>query len=459
MILQDNFMAQNSNKNLFQKMNIQKAVLTLVIPTVLSQLIVVIYNMSDSFWIGQLNDPAQIAAATLCVPAFLLTMGIANIFGIGGASLISRCLGQHRYTQAKATCAFCLWSAIICALIYGILFSFFEYPLLHFIGATSETYSFSTEYAFWTVVLGSVPATLNGLFGHLVRSEGYAKQASFGMALGVILNMILDPILIFAFHLQIAGAALATLLSMTIGCIYFIHFICTRPQTSVLTLNPKHYRIHNIAAEVLLVGLPSTLTSLMALSSNVVINILTASYSTFAVAGMGIAKRIDLIVFAIANGFGQGVLPLIGYTYAAKNFQRMRAAIKITLLYSLGLAIVTAIGLYFSAHPLIQLFIQDEQTVLYGQAFLKIICVTCPCVSLTLIMLTIFQATGQKFRPIFLSLIRKGGLDIPLMYFLNHSFGVLGIAWALPIEDIIAMVIAFIMFVPFWKNLSCTTTA
>ena len=156
------------------------------------------------------------------------------------------------------------------------------------------------------------------------------------MILGLVLNMIFDPIFIFVFKLEIVGAAIATILSMVIACFYFIWFIERRPASSILTLRPKYYCAKGgIAWEVLWIGFPSTMMSLMATASNIVLNVLTAGYSTFAVAGMGIAKRIDAIIFAISNGIGQGVLPLIGYTYAAKNYPRMRSAIKITFLYSI----------------------------------------------------------------------------------------------------------------------------
>ena len=145
---------QAVNQDLFQKENVQKAVLTLVLPTIISQLMIVVYNMSDSFWIGQLNDPAQIAAATICVPAFLFTMGISNIFGIGGASLMARCLGIKQYDKARSTCSFCVWSGLVLGLLYGLIFSLFSEPILYAIGATSETYHYCKQYAFWTVICG-----------------------------------------------------------------------------------------------------------------------------------------------------------------------------------------------------------------------------------------------------------------------------------------------------------------
>ena len=442
------------NDDLFSKVNVQKALLTLILPTIISQLMMVVYNMSDTFWLGQLNSPAQIAAATICMPVFLLSLGISNIFGVGGASLMSRCLGQKQYDKARTTCSFCVWTALACGILYGSVFALFSEPILYSMGARSDTYLYCQEYAFWTVVVGAVPATMAGLLGHLVRSEGYAKQASFGMILGVVLNIILDPFFIFGLGLEIKGAAIATILSMVISCGYLIWFIERRPKESILTLRPKYYKLKKeIITDVLWVGFPTTLMNWMATASNIVLNGLMANYSTFAVAGMGIAKRVDMIVFSIGNGIGQGILPLISYNYAAKNFKRMRSAINITFIYSMVLAVLTTLWLYFGAGGIIGLFIKEPRTLAYGQDFLKIICLTCPCITLTLIAMTIFQAAGKKVAPLVLSIVRKGGLDIPLMFILNAWMGEMGIAWAMPIEDVLAAFLAIYLFVVFIRQL------
>ncbi len=447
-------MSKELNADLFEKMPVGRAALSLMIPTIISQLIGVVYNVSDTFFIGKLNSPAQIAAITLAMPTFFVLMAIGNIFGIGGASLMARCLGQHNPEKARQTCSFCLWTAIAFSILYGVLFWLFSKPILFTIGATEQTYAYAAQYTFWTIIMGAVPAMLAGLLAHLVRAEGYAKQASFGMVLGMSLNILLDPIFIFGFKMGVEGAAVATVIAQMTGVCYLLHFIWRRPPESILCLSPRCYSLkNNVPSEVLLVGLPSALLSLMAILSNVVLNVLAAGYATAVVAGMGIAKRLDMVIFALSNGIGQGVLPLISYTFAAKNFKRMRAAIKISLVYSLILATLVMLVLYFGATQAVRLFIEDTETVHYGRAFLKVICLTCPCVSFTLIILTIFQAAGKKVAPLVLSIARKGGFDTPLMYFLSKSIGVMGLAWAVPVSDFLGMLTAFILFIPFWKKL------
>lgn len=440
---------------LFEKTPVPRAVLALVIPTVISQMITVLYNMADTFFIGQIGDPDQVAAASLCLPVFLLTTGLANLFGIGGASLISRSLGVGDTDKARRTSAFCIWTAAAAGLTYGLIIFFFRSRIIPLIGADNTTYDFCYSYLFWTLTIGAVPTVLNADLAHLVRAEGYSSQASFGMTLGGVLNIILDPVFIFGFHLQITGAAVATMLSNAIAMVYFIALITSKRDKLHLTLNPRYYSVaDNIPKEVLLVGLPSSVMNLMSIFSNITLNKLLVNYSNAAVGGIGIAKKIDMLAFAIANGLSQGVIPLIGYNYSARNVKRMRESIKVTLTLSLVVTTVGAILLFTCANPLVRAFIDDPETVRYGSMFQRIICITGPCTAISTVIIAIFQSVGQKGKPLVLSMLRKGGLDVPFMFLLDALAGAGGIAWATPIADFGSMVVAIILFVPQLKRMS-----
>lgn len=438
---------------LFERMPVLKAVTRLVIPTVISQIITVIYNMADTFFIGQLNDPVAVAAATMSMPLFVMMTGIANLFGIGGASFIARSLGEGETARAKKCASFCIWSAAAVALIYGLTIYFSRPVLFPLLGVDSSTYAFCSDYILWTVAVGAVPTVANACLAHLVRSEGMAKEASIGLAFGGVLNIVIDPLFIFALNLGVAGAAMATMLSNTAAVIYFLILIYKRRGTTAINIDLRNYTLaHGIPKEVLFVGFPSFLLLLMGTLSNIVLNKLVADYSNECVAGMGIAKKIDILAFAIANGMTQGVLPLIGYNYGAKNYARMRSAGKTALLLSLAVATVGAVLLFTCAVPLIQAFINDAATVAYGQHFLRVICITCPAIAITMMVISVFQATGQKGRPLVLSFLRKGGIDIPLMLIISATAGVNEIPWATPISDLLAMIISLIMFIPYWNS-------
>ena len=193
--------------------------------------------------------------------------------------------------------------------------------------------------------------------------------------------------------------------------------------------------------------------TLMGVFSNIMMICLLVFYCNEAVAGISIAKKVDMLAFAIAAGMSQGVLPLIGYNFSARNFKRMMSTVKTTFLYSLTMALLGMIFLLTCAGPIVGVFIDDPLTVEYGGRFQRIICITCPCISVTMIIITLFQAAGKKVRPLVLSLLRKGGLDIPSMLLMNGWIGINGVAWATPIADFMAMLTAIFMFNPFRKEL------
>ena len=436
----------NEKNLLFTDAPVNKAVLTLAIPTVISQLITVVYNMADTFFIGQLNDPLQVAAATLAMPCFMFLTAFANLFGLGGSSLISRCLGLDEKEKACHAAAFCIWTGIVVAFLYGIAVLLFEPVLFPVLGAKAETWDYLRQYVFWTIGVGAVPTVMNTEFAHLVRAEGYSKQAGFGVALGGVLNIAFDPFFIFACRLNIAGAAIATMLSNGMAMLYFVGFLLHIRKKTVITLNPKLYSVRQgIPAEVVTVGLPGFVMTMMSTISNTALNHIVAGYSNTAIAGMGIAKKIDLLAYAIAQGMTQGTLPLIGYNYSSGNTKRMKAAIKTAFVYSLIVALGGTVLLYFFAAPIAGSFISDAETVAYGQHFLKIICLACPTTAINFMCITVFQAIGKKVQPLFLSLLRKGSLDIVFMMLFNHMMGVSGIAWATPFADWIAFVISLVL--------------
>lgn len=409
--------------------------------------------MADTFFIGQIGDPNQVAAAALSLPLFMLFNGVANLFGIGGASLISRSLGANDRNKATKAASFSIWTSAVIAVVYGLVIYAFKGIILPRTGANSDTYLYCTQYVLWTITIGGVPTVMNVLLAHLVRAEGNSKQASFGMALGGVMNIILDPIFIFGFKMNVAGAALATMLSNLIATVYFVVLIKGKKDTTI-SFSPKHYSLADkVPYEILMVGLPSCAMNLLAVFSNIILNTLMAGYCNEAIAGVGIAKKIDMLAFAIATGMSQGVLPLIGYNYSAKNYKRMMESIKTTFLYSMVISVAGTVFLLTCAGPLVKAFIDDPLTVQYGQLFQRIICVSTPCVSVTMIIITMFQSVGKKVQPLCLSLLRKGGLDIPFMFLMNMLIGVNGIVWATPIADLGAMIVSIIVFIPFWKKI------
>lgn len=442
-------------EQLFTSEPVGRAVISLAVPTVIAQLITVIYNMADTFFIGQLGDPDQVAAATLAMPVFMFLTAFSNLFGIGGASMISRCLGAGERKKAGQTASFCIWGATMVSLLYGIGVILLKNILLPLLGTDEATRGFCASYLFWTVGIGAVPTVLNAGLAHLIRAEGYSGQASFGIAFGGILNMLLDPVFIFLFKLEIAGAAIATMLSNVAATVFFLLFLFRIRESTTITPSPKCFTVGGgIPLEVLTVGLPSFVMTLMSTVSNLTLNKMISGYSNEAIAGMGIAKKIDLMAFAIAQGMTQGALPLIGYNYSSGNHKRMLSALKVLLIDCLVVAVGGMALMFFGATPITRLFINDAATVGYGRSFLRIVCLACPTTALNFLAITIFQATGRKAQPLILSLLRKGGLDIPLMLLFNGLVGIDGIAWATPLADLLALLCSAALTLPYLKKLT-----
>jgi Na+-driven multidrug efflux pump len=207
----------------------------------------------------------------------------------------------------------------------------------------------------------------------------------------------------------------------------------------------------------MLVGLPSAIMNISGVMSNIFMNRLMASYNDEAVAGIGIAKKVDLLNYAVATGMSQGVIPLVGYNYSSKNYKRMMSAVKTTFILSISVAVLGTIFLLTGAGYIVKAFIDDPQTVMYGSRFQRIICVTGTFIPVAMVIITMFQAAGKKITPLILSVLRKGGVDIPAMFLMNHLIGINGIAWATPIADFVSMVVAIICFIPFWRNLQRET--
>ena len=445
----------NREAAIFETMSVPKAVASLAIPTIISQLVTIIYNLADTWYIGQTGDTNQVAAVTIAYPVFMTMTAIANLFGIGGGSLISRSLGAKDYDKAKCTSAFSFWAAIIVTLLISICAACTRAPLLTLLGADESTLAFCSDYVLWVVIIGGIPTVLNMLLAHLVRAVGASKQASIGMSLGGILNVILDPIFIFqwGFGMNVAGAALATCISNTVATCYFLRFVLKKKNNSILSLSPKNpIQMAAVAGPVISIGLPSALQTFLAVVSNVVLNNLMSAYSAAAVAAVGIVKKADLFPAYVVQGLSNGVLPLLAYNYASGNRQRMNKAAHFSLTVSLVFTGVCLVCYEIFAPGIVRIFIADETTISYGASFMRLHCMAMPFLSIIFLLTVLFQAAGQSRQAMVLSLLRKGAIDIPLMIIMNFIWPMMGIMSVQPFLDFSCAVLAFYMYLMFFRN-------
>ena len=450
-------MSLRKETEIFENYSIPKAVAALALPTVITQIITIVYNFADTWYVGLTNNSAAIAALSVCMPIYVLMAAIANLFGIGASSVISRSLGARMPEKARRAFSFAFWGGIVVSILYSVIILLFRSELAYLIGGDADSFDFIQKYMFWTMIIGSLPTVLNSLFGHLIRSVGASKQASFGMSLGAVMNIILDPIFMFVLlpkgH-EVEGAAIATMLSNCCATLYFFFYLKQVKDSPVFTLAPSYaLEDRKVWAEVLSIGLPAALSTSLAMLSNIFANSLVSNYGSKAVAGMGIAKKINTLAFNITLGLTQGVLPLIGYNYAAKKYKRMKDIVLFTLGVALSFTCFCVLLFEFNREFLVQFFIKDQETIYEGQRFLSIIALGVPLCAITYTMNTVFQATGQRKKSFILSILRKGLLDIPLMFLFRGLFERLGVVMATPVAEGISAIIAFVLFIPMVKKL------
>ncbi len=441
-----------SEKELFETMAVPKAVATLAIPTIISQVVTMIYNLADTFFVGQIGNPYMVAAVSLVSPWFNLLTALGNLFGLGGGSLISRMLGKNHHTDIKYVSAFSVWGGSAVTLIFSLLTFTFREPLLLFLGASAETYGYAESYLNWVVVLGGVPTMLSLTLGHLLRSEGHARSASMGMMFGGILNVVLDPILIFGFHLDVAGAAIATAFSNLASVVLFVFLYIRMGDKTAVSLCPKCFTFRFVR-QIFSVGLASALATTLGNASNMVIVKLSSGYGDIPVAAYGIVKRIDQFPLNVSMGLCQGFMPLVGYNYASKNYKRMRSVSffswKTALIMS---ACFVAVFAAFSPQ-ILHLFIPEAQTSTLGARFLRIACIAVPLTAVNFLISYTLQAMGKGTQSAILTFSRQGLLNIPLLILMDMTVGLYGMIWTQLVVEVIMLPVSFGMYMHTLKGL------
>ncbi len=445
---------------LFERLPIPKAVMTLAIPTILSSLVMVIYNLADTYFVGMLNDPIQNAAVALAAPVLLAFNAVNNLFGVGSSSMMSRALGRRDYDTVYRSSAFGFYCSIFCGLLFSLLCTVFQGPLLKLLGADDGTFQATAEYMFWTVSCGAMPAILNVVMSYLVRAEGSALHASLGTMSGCFLNILLDPVFILPWGLNMgaAGAGLATFLSNCVACLYFFVLLYVKRRNTFVCIKPKMFCFHRqIVLGVFGVGVPASIQNLLNVTGMTVLNNFTSSFGADAVAAMGIAQKVNNVPMQVSMGLSQGIMPLLSYNYASGNVKRMKHTLLFTVKIALGFMIAVSLGYYFGAQPLTRMFMDNETIVAYGSRFLQGFCLGLPFLCMDFIAVGVFQASGLGKNALVFAILRKIVLEIPALVVLNSLFPLYGLAYAQLTAELILSIAAVLVLVKLFRNLEAHT--
>ena len=452
-------MIDTKKEELFNSVAVPRAVLSLAVPTIISSLVMILYNLADTYFVGMLNNSVQNAAVALAAPVLLAFNAVNNLFGVGASSMMSRGLGRGDMDTVRRSSAFGFFFSLLCGLLFSLSFSLFKTPLLDLLGTLPENYSATSDYLKWTVTFGAIPSILNVVMAYLVRSEGATVHAGIGTISGCLLNILLDPFFIlpkgfdmgfmrlpFGFDMGAQGAGLATFISNCVACLYFFVLLFIKRGKTCVCLSPsKALPQKAIVVGVLAVGIPASIQNILNVTGMTILNNFTSAYGSDAVAAMGIAQKVAMVPMYMAMGFSQGIMPLVSYTFAARKYRRMKSSIRFSALVSVGaITLVTAL-IFILSEPFIGMFMKSEEVVSYGGTFLKGLSLALPFLCLDFLAVGIFQACGMGAKSLIFACMRKIVLEIPALFILNALFPPYGIAYAQFAAELVMAVLATVV--------------
>lgn len=449
-------MTKDSKIDLFENTKISKAVAQLAVPTILSSLVMVIYNLADTYFVGMTNDPIQNAAVTLAAPLLLAFNAVNNLFGVGSSSMMSRALGRKDYEMVYRSSAFGFYCALFCGVLFSAFCAVFEQPLLRLLGSDIKTVAATAAYMKWTVIFGAVPAILNVVLAYLVRSEGSSFHASAGTMSGCLLNIILDPVFILPQGLNMGaeGAGLATFLSNCAACLYFLIFLFLKRGNTFVCIQIKKFSLQKaIVLGVCAVGIPAAIQNLLNVTGMTILNNFTSSFGADAVAAMGITQKVNMVPMYIALGLSQGIMPLISYNYSSGNYKRMKDSLFFAAKAILIFIVVVTVIFYLESDVLIALFMDNESIVLYGTRLLRGFCLGLPFLCMDFLAVGVFQAVGMGKEALIFAIMRKIVLEIPALYVLNYLFPLYGLAYAQFVAEVVLAVAAVVVLIRMFRKL------
>ncbi len=445
-------MVEKSNRiYLLEEAGVASALLKLGIPTMVGMLISALYNAIDAYFVGGLGM-SQMGAVSVVFPIVQIIIGLGMMFGAGASSYISRLLGKGANEQADKTASTSLFSGLLVGAIIIIGIMVFLDPVLTALGSTETILPYARAYA-KIYVTGSIINVFTVMMNNLLTAQGATKFTMKAMLTGSIVNVILDPIMIYGMDLGIEGAAIATVISLCINMALYIGYIAKKKgvlKFSVRNIAPSK----TIYAEVLKIGIPVLLFQLLASTAMGNINTAAKPYGDFAVAAMGAVIRIMTVVTYVVFGFLKGFQPFAGYNYGAKKYKRLKKSIRLCMIWSTVFCIVAAIVLFIFADPIVSLFGTDIEMAGIAAKALRLNAVLFITFGFQMVYASLYLAIGKSLVGSVLSLSRQGIFFFPLVLVLPHVMGLTGVVWVQPMADLLTTILTIVFAVRINHTLS-----
>ena len=416
----------------------------MAVPSVISSLVTVVYNMADTFFVGQTGDPLQVAAVSLTNPIFILMMAFANMFGMGGSAVLSMALGAKDERRAKNASSFVTYASLIVGVVFVLILIIFMDPILALFGANAETYEFARGYTFH-IAYGAPFIIWSAAASFIVRAEGASREAMIGSMIGTIANIVLDPIFISVLEQGTAGAAIATIIGNVLASAYYLWYFLRK--SSALSISWKYFTVRSgILTKICSAGLPTAIFSALMSVSTIVLNQLLVVYGNDPVAAIGIVFKANMFITFLQMGLANGVQPLLGYNYGAGNMERFREVESYTKKCCLAAGVIATVLYFVFREPIIGLFISDSDVIAYGVRMLIAYMLSGPVIGILFVNMNCMQSVGHAFPATVLSVLRQGILLIPLLYLLRVLFGLNGVILGQSVTDYIAVILSVFLW-------------
>ena len=435
---------ENAENELMARMKVSKAVATMAIPSVISSLVTVVYNMADTFFVGQTGDPLQVAAVSLTNPIFILFMAVANMFGMGGSAVASMALGEQNQKRMKQVSTFITYASLAVGILFALVLVGFMQPILSIFGANEEIYALACGYVFH-ISYGAPFIIWSAAASFVVRSEGASKEAMIGSMIGTIANIVLDPVLISGFHLGAAGAAVATTLGNTLASLYYLWYFVKKSNNFSIGIRNFTCR-YGIFSGICSCGLPTAIFSTLMSVSTIVLNQILVAYGNAPVAAIGIVFKANMFITFLQMGLANGVQPLLGYNFGSGDKKRFQDIAAYTKKCCIVIGILATLLFFVFRRQIIGLFIQDEEVIMYGVRMLIAYMLSGPVIGILFMNMNCMQSVGKAFWATILSVLRQGVLLIPLLFLLNALGGLTGVIYGQALTDYIAVILSVLMW-------------
>ncbi len=444
--------SQSKKMELLGSTSIPKALLAMGIPTMVGMLVNAFYNLVDAYFVGGLGE-SQMGAISVVYPLGQVVVGLGLLFGNGAASYISRLLGRGDKENADKVASTALYSSVSVGAVIIIISMVFLHPILNLLGATDSILPYAATYA-GIYIVSCIFNVFNVTMNNIVTSEGAAKTTMCALLTGAVLNIALDPLFIYVFDLGVAGAAIATAISQVVStCVYLTYIFRTK---SVF-----HFRVKDCTytketmSEIFKIGIPTLVFQILTSVSISLINNAAGDYGDSAIAGMGVVTRLISMGSLSVFGFIKGFQPIAGYSYGAKKFDRLREAIKTSILWSTVFCVIFGVILALFPTAIVSRFTKgDAEMIRIGAASLRANGISIMLFGFYTVYSSLFLALGKGREGFILGACRQGICFIPVILLLPMVWGLNGIMYAQPIADVLSAVITVFMAIPLHKKLN-----